>query len=96
MSSIAPMAETIPVNSRWAHKPAWQTARPPAQVEQRLRFDPCLNIAAAAIVRIYLGEVPGDQRLAAGYHHSLHPRLVDACRQAIAFAIQWFGDNTAR
>ena len=95
MNSIARAVETTQVNLRQL---AWQTAMPPAQAAQWLRFDPCFNIVTArALVRICLDEARGGLLHGAGYHHPHHPPLADACRQrAIASGMRCFGGNTAR
>lgn len=67
------------VNTRWIQPIAKVTNLTPETVRQRLIYDPCFNIAAAAaIMRTYLNEAGGDLMRAVAYYHSHTPGLGDA------------------
>ena len=62
------------VNTLWIPKFANITHMTPDAVRARLIADPCFNIAAAAaIMRLYLGEANGDVVRAVGAYHSHTP-----------------------
>jgi hypothetical protein len=83
------------VNTRWVQPLVGQTGMAPAEVQRRLQFDACFNIAVAgAIMRIYLDEAKGDLLRAVGYYHSHTPPLADAYRfQVIGSAARLFGGS---
>src|ERR1700748_1793417 len=72
------------VNTRWGQPLAVESGMTQADVEWRLRYDACFDIAAAgAILRIYLDEAGGDLLRAVGYYHSHTPALADAYRMQV-------------
>jgi soluble lytic murein transglycosylase-like protein len=86
------------VNTIWVQPLAVQTGMPPPQIQQRLLFDPCFNIAVAgAIMRIFLDEAHGDLLRAVGYYNSHTPLLAEAYRlRVVASATRLFGGNASR
>ena len=64
------------VNTVWLEPLSRLARMSQPDVAQRLRSDPCFNIAAAgAILRTYLAETHGDLMLAIGDYHSHTPVL---------------------
>ena len=69
------------INSIWVEPLAHYVGMTKDRVADRLRDDPCFNIAAsAAIMRVYLTEARGDLMTAIGYYHS-HTQAFGAAYQ---------------
>jgi soluble lytic murein transglycosylase-like protein len=84
------------VNTLWAPHFATVTGMPADAVRDRLIFDPCFNIAAAAaIMRLYLNEARGDLMQAVGHYHSHTPVLADGYRQQVLRAATMLFVRTA-
>ena len=67
------------VNTLWVGPLSASARIPPELVRDRLVWDPCFNIAAAAaIFRAYWHESAGDLLRAVGFYHSHTPQLRDA------------------
>lgn len=75
------------INTLWVGPLAHYAHMVPQAVADRLRDDPCFNIAAsAAIMRLYLTESQGDLMVAIGYYHSHTPTLRVAYQQKVLMA----------
>jgi Transglycosylase SLT domain len=81
------------VNTRWLADLAQVARLSDSDVRQRLIYDGCFNIAAAAaIMRAYLNEAHGDLMLAVGYYHSHTPALnLQYQSKVLASAARLFG-----
>jgi hypothetical protein len=81
------------VNSIWLPSLSARSGLTEAAVRQRLIYDPCFNIAAAALIlRTYLAETHGNFLQAIGDYHS-HTAPLNAAyvAQAEAMAARMFG-----
>lgn len=84
------------VNTRWLADLAQVARMSEGEVRERLIYDGCFNIAAAAaILRAYLNEARGDLMLAVGYYHSHTPALnLEYQSKVLASAARLFGTGT--
>lgn len=86
------------INTRWLQPLARYTHTSPVKVYQRLRDEPCYNIAAAGVIlRTYLNETNGDLLRAVGDYHSHTVRFNLAYRaQVLQAAHDLFSRDTPR